>query len=431
MKTQEVVYSEQQKILQTYMEQPDLYEKARLESMHGIYSVSGSDVNQSTTAVTHSYIISLDADYKNTGDNISERLQTLTSNISLFAQKIPIANTKSNEALFDALNIEEKARNNVYIFFTKFQTEDNLILVTIATSNFPDSLVDVAVSQMYFIFGVAFIIMIVVVFFILNYSLRSVTKLKEHTKKIGRGDYTSRLNLRTKDEFEDVAHAINDMSEMLLQSERSEREMLQNISHDLKTPIMVIQNTAQAIEDGIYDLTKLQNIQNEADVLMNKVHKILTINKVNHLREMENITFETINLSKLLNEIIKRVSIIRPEIRIKAQIQENIIITGTINEWTSVIENIFENAFRFAKTTIYVGAKKDKLIILNDGEQLKPEDLTSIFELYKEGRNGKFGIGLALVKSVTRLYGYDVRARNVNSPVKGVAFEFLFKEKRR
>jgi two-component system sensor histidine kinase CssS len=95
---------------------------------------------------------------------------------------------------------------------------------------------------------------------------------------------------------------------------------------------------------------------------------------------------------------------------------EPVIIKGNDEKLTVAIENILDNAIRYAKSDISISVKKNKktvrVEISNDGEHIKPENLDKIFQgLYKD-KTGNFGLGLAITQKIVSFYGGDIFAEN-------------------
>ena len=74
---------------------------------------------------------------------------------------------------------------------------------------------------------------------------------------------------------------------------------------------------------------------------------------------------------------------------------------------------------RYAKSTIKITAKNNKLVLYNDGESIDDDFLKVIFTPFRKGIKGEFGLGLSIVKKTLNLMGYDIVIKNQK---KGVSF---------
>ena len=72
------------------------------------------------------------------------------------------------------------------------------------------------------------------------------------------------------------------------------------------------------------------------------------------------------------------------------------------------MENLLDNALRYAKTTVNINLEKDLLEVFNDGELMSKDRIDKLFKPYEKGTKGKFGLGLSIVKKVCDTYGYNV-----------------------
>ena len=96
---------------------------------------------------------------------------------------------------------------------------------------------------------------------------------------------------------------------------------------------------------------------------------------------------------------------------------DNTLYHGQSEPWRIVIENLVENATRYAKIGITIKLKKGNLSVANDGPRIPEETLQTIFRPYEVGNKGKFGLGLSIVKKVCDTYGYNVHAENLSDGV--------------
>ena len=95
----------------------------------------------------------------------------------------------------------------------------------------------------------------------------------------------------------------------------------------------------------------------------------------------------------------------------------------TGDSWYIAIQNILDNAMRYAKSTINIYLDQSTLKIFNDGEKIDENILPNIFNAYEKGKGGNFGIGLSIVKRTVELFGYDVKAKNSDEGVTFIIFE--------
>ena len=100
---------------------------------------------------------------------------------------------------------------------------------------------------------------------------------------------------------------------------------------------------------------------------------------------------------------------------------------GTNEHWETIFDNLLGNFMRYAKKTIKITAKQNKLILYNDGENIDKNLLEGIFTPFRKGIKGEFGLGLSIVKKTLNIMDYDIIIRNEK---KGVSF-IITKENRK
>lgn len=270
---------------------------------------------------------------------------------------------------------------------------------------------------------VTFIYLIIIILQILwsNMLVRKIEKLK---LKIDNFEDPTFDTTSSKMEFDDELKLLNDtvdeMKDLILSKEKYEREMYQNISHDFKTPIMVVKSYLEAYKDKVEDIDNVINIcEEEMDKLSNKVEKLLELNKLTYLKDRY-VNDEKFDIIKLFEDKITRYKIINKKIKYNLNIKSNDKVNGNYEIWESIIDNIMSNMIRFANKKIEITIKNDEIIFFNDGEKIKDDKINTIFDMYEKDKKGNHGIGLTIVKKNIELIGYKIKAQNTKDGVEFV-----------
>lgn len=238
-----------------------------------------------------------------------------------------------------------------------------------------------------------------------------------------------KIEVDRKDELGKLAYSINKMQNNFEKFDKDEEFFLQSLSHELKTPIMVIKNYCQAIRDGVYINESFEDtievIEKEADFLGHKIGKFLYANSLDYILEKET-GFSSIELDLLIRKIIDHIGNLRKDIRLSVKL-ERCTIFGIEEKLSIVIENILENAFRYATQNIVVNLKKhyDKegrfhhieLSIINDGNQISEDIMEHLFDRFYKGKNGNFGLGLYISKRIVEFHGGNIFVDNLDDSV--------------
>ncbi|MBD7912803.1 MULTISPECIES: HAMP domain-containing sensor histidine kinase [Clostridium] len=259
---------------------------------------------------------------------------------------------------------------------------------------------------------------------IANYISRPLKELEGYTMKIANKDWKDAIRIESDDEIGRLADSMNAMRKELKRADEEEKMFLQSISHDLKTPVMVIMSHADAIIDGVYveSVEKTAEIiRDEAINLEKKIRQILYLNTLNYVME-SNKEVSEINLKNLLLHIVSRFEVVNSKIEWDLDI-EDAVIYGNVDQIQVSIENIIENGLRYVKNIIAINLKKDEsfvvLEIYNDGPNINNQHIEHIFDNMYKDKTGNFGLGLAITKKVINYYGGEIKAVNREN---GVSF---------
>lgn len=253
---------------------------------------------------------------------------------------------------------------------------------------------------------------------------KPLKELEDYTIRIAHKDWKEPINVKGEDEIGRLANAMNRMQKELKHADEEEKMFLQSISHDLKTPVMVIMSHAAAIMDGVY-VNSVENtaeiIRDEALRLEKKIKQMLYLNTLDYVMA-NNTEISKVDLHGLLLHIINRFEIVNSEIEWELDI-DKVTINGEPDKIQVAVENILDNALRYTASKIRVTLKEENshavLEIYNDGPNIEKKNIDRIFDnLYKD-KTGNFGLGLAISKKIVDFYNGEIKAINKD---KGVSF---------
>ncbi|MFT8316488.1 MAG: HAMP domain-containing sensor histidine kinase [Clostridium sp.] len=248
--------------------------------------------------------------------------------------------------------------------------------------------------------------------------------LEDYTVRIAHKDWKEPIQIKNEDEIGRLANSMNLMRTELKRADEEEKMFLQSISHDLKTPVMVIMSHAEAIIDGIYidSIEKTAGIiRDEAVNLEKKIKQLLYLNTLDYVLE-NNSQVSKINLRQLLLYIINRFEVVNSKIYWDLDMEDCFII-GNSDKIQVSVENILENSLRYAEEKISVILKEENssviLEIYNDGPNIDDKHINHIFDNHYKDKTGNFGLGLAISKKIIDFYNGKIEAVNRE---KGVSF---------
>lgn len=312
-----------------------------------------------------------------------------------------------------------------YYTITQFSfnnQDSNYYLISIVNSDYSNDLITSLRNQIIYIqYGFFVIFAFVMILWVLTL-INPLKKIKNYIDNI-KERKKNELVIDRDDEIGVVFKALIEMKEELDKQESIKEEMIHNISHDLKTPIALIQTYGQSVKDDIYPYgdknSSMDVILENADRLEHKVKSFLYLNRLDYLQG-ENIELTTFNMKQLIEKIVSQMDALKPELTLESYLAD-VCFIGDEEHWRVAIENIIENASRYAKTKISIILKDKYLEIYNDGDHIEDETLAFMFQPYAKGFKGQFGLGLSIVSKIVGMFGYDIKA--VNQDV-GVSFIF-------
>lgn len=263
-----------------------------------------------------------------------------------------------------------------------------------------------------------------------KYVSKPLVKLETSVKHIADRNRAEPIDLDRKDEIGRLARSMEQARQQLIRQDETQQSLLQHISHELKTPVMVIRSYAQSIQDGIYPKGSLQTsvevIDQEAERLGKRIRALLYLTKLDYLSTHKPTAQEPIRLDLLTAEVVERLRWQRPELRWTLQL-EPVTIQGDREQWTVALENLLDNQIRYAKAEITVAtfcvemggsSVRSTLSAANDGPPIEPELMRELFGQFRSGPKGEFGLGLAIVKRIASLHQASVHAENLPDGVR-------------
>ncbi len=308
-------------------------------------------------------------------------------------------------------------KNNIY-YYNKRIMDNNKYIISLTNDLYINKMKKDILYTILIVTGLSFTMSSLLLIIWSNNLVNSIIILKKKIKNLDNYDYNIKLNHTFEDEISSLNESIESMKSYLKNNELYKNQTYQNISHDFKTPIAVIKSYIEAVEDGIESPNdSIKVIKEQINNLENKVHSLLYLNKLNYLKDnKKNINSKT-NISLVINNSVKKFSVIRPDINYKLDIDNKMTLRGTEDMWEAIIDNLLNNFMRYTKKEIKITVKNKKIVLFNDGEQIDSKILDNIFTPYKKGINGMFGFGLSIVKKTLQVLKYDITVSNVKNGV--------------
>ena len=281
--------------------------------------------------------------------------------------------------------------------------------------------------------------------------VRPIESLRRGVERIGKGDLTYRLDLKTGDEIEILADEFNEMAghlrdaytglerkvaertqELMVANEKLEEasqlksQFLANVNHELRTPVSAIIGYARlvlrATEGQIAPLQSenLRDLLNNAERLLNQIDSLLDLAKI-EAGKME-VHVQPVNVNEVIQAAISTIeqSLNGSSVRIIREVASDIPALNTDREkLRQIILNLLDNAVKFTERgEIKISASQQngsfKLAVSDTGIGIQTDDLNKIFEEFHRGDSSSAknyrgtGLGLAIVKQFVNLLGGEV-----------------------
>ena len=290
---------------------------------------------------------------------------------------------------------------------------------------------------------------------------RPIVKMSHAAKRMSELDFDTKIEVKSRDEIGVLGNSMNELSEKLektiselktanakLESDIENRERIDEMrkefishaSHELKTPIALIQGYAEGLKDNVSDDPESMDFY--CDVIIDEASKMnkLVMNMLN-LSELEfgedNISIQRFDLTALINDVLKASTIM-----IEQSAASEVIFNETeaCNAWADefmieeVITNYLTNALHYVKPEgkikvyyEYPAKNKVRVNVYNDGPNIKEDELDKLFiKFYKTDaartrEYGGSGIGLSIVEVIMKRHKNNYGVYNTEG---GVVFFF-------
>lgn len=294
-------------------------------------------------------------------------------------------------------------------------------------------------SQLVYVTIGVLLLSFVIAYFISKNISKPIVQMSRSAKRMGNGILNVHFDTNSSiEEINELAVTLNKMNAELVKTDELRRDLMANVSHDLKTPLTMIKAYAEMVRDLDQQKEKrdthLNVIIEEADRLNVLVNDILNLSKLQS--NIEELNMEEFDLTECINTILNRYDILREKEGYQFIFKQTkpLMIQADRAKMEQVIYNLINNAINYTgkdnKVTIKVKESKDsiRVQIIDTGKGIKEEDLDVIWDRYykssKKHKRNAFGtgLGLSIVKNVLEHHHFNY---GVTSKInKGTTFFF-------
>ena len=266
--------------------------------------------------------------------------------------------------------------------------------------------------------------------------VRPISELNVAMKKIAEGNLDYRMENKYGSEmgevfnnYEEMRLKLKESTTEMMENEEHNRELVSNISHDLKTPITSIKGYVEGIMDGVADTPEkmdryIKTIYNKANDMDRLINELTIYSKIDNNRILYN--FQRINVSEYFEDCVDEVGLDLESKNIKLNfdnlIPDDTMVIADPEQMKRVINNIIGNSIKYMDKDLTKEQGMIEIRLLDDIDSIRIEiedngrgiaarDLGRIFERFyrtdasRNSSRGGSGIGLSIVKKIIEDHG--------------------------
>ena len=350
------------------------------------------------------------------------------------------------EALTESGVSEQGNLNGLYTdrYYTVSQTlklENGTVYGVLFASSSVDSLSSYLgnVATMFLISAAAVLVFaFVVIYFVTLDMVRPLRQMSAAMDSFAKGDFSARLEVTGSDEISELSAAINNMAASLAEQETTRRSFTANVSHELKTPIALIQGYAEGLTEGMAETPESRDyycdvIMDEANKMNKMVKQLLTLTALEFGNDMP--VMEQFDIVTLIKGILSSAGILLQQKGASVVFGQEAPVWVWADEFKieEVVTNYLNNAMNHLEGEKRIEIRLEKnedevrIIVFNTGHHIPEEDIGNLWtKFYKVDKArtreyGGSGIGLSIVKAIMDSHNKDCGVENVDG---GVEFWF-------
>ena len=305
-----------------------------------------------------------------------------------------------------------------------------------------DGIVTLLRKQLIIISSIVLVLSYILAYFISNHISRPIRNISNKAKYLATGNFDIAFNHSYIEEIDELANTLNYAKDELSKTDELRRDLMANVSHDLKTPLTMIKANAEITKDlHINNKDKIKEdmdtIISETDRLTILVNDILTLSKMESVNDELNI--EEFDLINLIKNILDKYKVLEEKEKYKFKFihkDKKLLVKADKKKIETVIYNLINNAINYTGddnlVTVKVTNEENILVeIIDTGKGIAKEDINYIWDkYYKNKKKHKrnvigTGLGLNIVKNTLEKHNFKY---GVNSSNKGTTFYFEIKK---
>lgn len=261
-----------------------------------------------------------------------------------------------------------------------------------------------------------------------------VKKITNAAKALKEGDYSARTGMAGSDEIARLGNMFDLMADSVESNRKLERRLVTDVAHELRTPLMAIQSTVEAMIDGVFkpDAERLETLNSEVQRLSRLVDALLKLSRLES--RTKPIEQKKVDLTEMLSSVVQthQAYIHDAGLNLEFEYDPHVYVFGDADLLRQATANLISNAVRYTPEggTITIMARKGDLmgqiVVKDTGIGLTPEEAKLVFQRFWRADSGRaratggLGIGLSVVKEIVEQHNGWVRVEG--RPNEGACF---------
>ena len=261
---------------------------------------------------------------------------------------------------------------------------------------------------------VALVVALVGGFFFSRALVRPINEITHAVNRIKDGDYSARSGLTGNDEISRLGETFDRMADSIEANRNLERRLVTDVAHELRTPLMAIQATVEAIIDGVYEPSpeRLETLNSEVRRLSRLVDALLKLSRLENRANPVEMT--RLDLSELLEQVVDthKAFVVDSGLNFEFRRDPHVWVLGNADMIRQATANLISNAVRYTPEggTVTLSVKKGDIMgqiaVKDTGIGLTPEESKMVFSRFWRADRGRaratggLGIGLSVVKEI-------------------------------
>ncbi len=372
-----------------------------------------------------------------------------TYNINMNGCALKVSNNKVKNLMYNFADSDEEFKSYRFVNDDKHvsallygvKIDNNNVFIYSNLEDISDFTLIIK-SRLMYICIIGIFVAVMASIFLSNKITEPITKITKKAKKLGTGNTEVSFDESGIKEIDELSETLTQAQKEMVKTDELRRDLMANVSHDLKTPLTMIKAYAEMIRDISYkDQTKMNEhlgiIVDETDRLTVLVNDILDLSKMQS--NADTLKLEKFDLADDIKTIVNRYQIIKEteKYTINVEMPDSIMIKADKKKLNQVIYNLINNAINYTgkDKTVTVRVTKHKkyylVEIIDTGKGIKESEIPYIWnKYYKNDKNHQrnvvsTGLGLSIVKEILELHNYEY---GVKSKLKeGTTFYFKIK----